>query len=94
MKAIIHFLTREEGGREQPPSGPVYSTVADFLGHRGDDAWSVVIRFKAAPGLSDIEGEIQMLSPEAPNSLLHEGTRFRLLEGSRVVAIGQINKKD
>lgn len=94
MKTTIHFLTRREGGRERLPSGPVYSTVADFLEHRGDDAWSVVIRFKAVPGLPDIEGEIQMLSPEAPSSLLHEGARFRLLEGSRVVAIGQINKKD
>ena len=71
------FLTREEGGREQPPTGRVYKTVARINGVEA----SVILHAAA----------IQWLVPSQPDlPSLEPGTKFELYEGSKKVFEGVI----
>ena len=84
-RARIHWLSSDEGGRAQPPTGEQYITVARFDDPAGDwstDAWSVVLSFAG----SSEEAEVRFLAPEAPPHLLRAGVRFELYEGRKKVA--------
>jgi hypothetical protein len=94
IHARIRWLRPAQGGRESPPSGPVYSTVARFeqlAASWPDAAWSVVITLQDPP---DAEGwqtvEIRMLVEAAPEGLLAPGSELQLFEGRRCVAIGAV----
>jgi hypothetical protein len=85
FRARIRWLSPEEGGRREPPSGDQYITVARFADPAGDwssDAWSVVLRFDD----SAEEACVSFLVNDAPAHLLQSGTMFELYEGSRKVA--------
>jgi hypothetical protein len=91
-RADLRWLTPEQGGRQAPPPGPTYSTVAKFDA-QGDEwmneAWSVVVTFITQPnpeGRHDVG--IRFLVPEAPEELLSPGSRFWVMEGARTVAEG------
>lgn len=93
-KSIVQWLRPEEGGRKTPPSGPTYVTVAEFgdeLPNPEEEAWSLVLEFQSQP---DVELKqyalVRFLSPEAPEDLLCVGKRFRLYEGSQLVARGTV----
>lgn len=84
-RARVHWLSSDEGGRAQPPTGEQYITVAHFADPAGDwspDAWSVVLRFMG----STEEAEVHFLAPEAPPHLLGPGVVFDLYEGRKKVA--------
>jgi hypothetical protein len=98
-KARVKWLSAEQGGRTAPPQGEKYSTVVHFQDDVEDwpqVAWSLVV------GLSEAESTEESLEiiapvwflfcdrPGAPNHLLRPNSRFRLLEGYRVVAEGEI----
>lgn len=88
-RAAVRWLTREEGGRDRPPQGPEYVTVARFEDPAGDwslDAWSVVVRFDGDPE----HAAVGFLVDEAPQHLLKSGTEFDLYEGARRVAVVRI----
>jgi len=83
--ARIRWLSADEGGRAQPPTGEQYITVAQFKEPAGDwstDAWSVVVRFHGSREAADVS----FLAPEAPPDLLKPGVVFELYEGRRKVA--------
>jgi hypothetical protein len=83
--ANLRWLTKDEGGREYPPTGQEYVTVARFKDPAGDwsrDAWSVVVRFLDDPQ----HGEVGFLVDEAPDHLLQSGSEFELYEGAKKVA--------
>jgi hypothetical protein len=92
--ARIQWLHSVEGGRKQPPSGPTYTTVARFE-QQGDqwinDAWSLVLDFVGAPD-DDLchLAKVRFLAEGAPSDWLREGSKFELMEGSKVVAKGII----
>ena len=94
-KARIRWRRLEEGGRQSPPPGPDYSTVARFesLADRWpNEAWSIVLHISAP---ADAEGimvaEIAMLAgADAPKQLLSPGSRFDLFEGRSQVASGEV----
>jgi len=93
-KARICWLTPEAGGRETPPSGPLYSTVAKFNCEKGDwknGAWSLVVELCGPTDFSRCTvAEVRFLSPQGPSELLRPGIQFELLEGRRTVATGTI----
>jgi hypothetical protein len=94
VKAKLRWLTAAEGGRQAPPPGPEYSTVARFEVFKDrwpDEAWSVVVSLDATvPTQAVVEARVRMLVPDAPSDLLAPGSRFDLFEGSRRVAEGEV----
>jgi hypothetical protein len=86
--ANVRFLSRDEGGRHQPPDGATYSTVARFQTPSGvDQSWSVVLEFIGTPKFGEFTvTQVRFLSPAAPAQLLSSGRGFELIEGPRVVA--------
>lgn len=95
FQASIRWLSRQEGGRDSPPSGPSYSTVARFSNQ--DDAswrqqaWSLVVEFVDPPS-SAIEGSARVrFLTDGPKSYLARGARFELMEGARRVAVGTVS---
>ena len=94
VRARLRWLTAAEGGRQTPPPGPEYSTVARFEALRDrwpNEAWSVVVSLAAtAPSQRVVEARVRMLVRDAPPELLTPGSRFDLFEGSRRVAEGEV----
>jgi hypothetical protein len=92
--ARLTWLRREDGGRDEPPSGPDYSTVAKFPDQDVDwnrEAWSLVIRYLEAPNLERMHKvTVRFLSDAAPAGLLAPGSRFELWEGRKLVARGVV----
>ena len=91
--ALIRWTAPEQGGRQLPPVGPVYSTVARFEDdeHWPHEAWSVLIKFERSFNAGHyIYAEVSFLVEDAPASLLQVGSRFELLEGRRRVAKGTV----
>ncbi len=92
-RAMISWISAEDGGREQPPSGPRYVTVAHFEEDEkgAGEAWSLVVDFEKRfkdPRL--LLATVRFLVDDAPHHLLHRGSRFELLEGRKRVAKGII----
>lgn len=91
--AILVWVPAANGGRQSPPAGPVYSTLAAFDEdkdfHLG--AWSIVAEFvRVFKNPRHVLADISFLMDEAPESLLHVGSRFALMEGKRCVARGTV----
>lgn len=82
------------GGRKEPPTVPTYATVArfqDLLADWPQVAWSLVVELDEPPQLGhEAIYRVWLLSPDAPVELLHRGSKFELMEGSRVVAEGEV----
>ncbi|MBI5880046.1 MAG: hypothetical protein HZB53_20545 [Chloroflexi bacterium] len=94
VKAIIRWTPREAGGRQAPPVGPRYSTVAHFAEDQSDihlEAWGIVAEFDEAQTRTDgTLVRIRFLSSDGPVQYLHPGSRFELYEGKQVVARGEV----
>jgi hypothetical protein len=95
--ARVKWLSAGQGGRSRPPSGGKYSTTVQFEGEPTHDSgvmWSLVVDVSAAAeGSTEVIVPVWLLAhdkPDAPNHLLVPGSRFRLLEGRRVVAEGEV----
>lgn len=91
-KAVIQWISPEQGGRRAVPVGRRYSTVARFKGVQDllDEFWSVVVELEESPSSPMIQTvRLTFLSDDAPTDLLAKYTNFELLEGSRVVARGE-----
>jgi len=87
--ARIKWLAPDQGGRQRPPTGPVYATTAHF----GDlnELFSVLLRFEAATenGQNLGEAELTLLAPEnLPDIVgrLVAGCHLFITEGPRTVA--------
>jgi hypothetical protein len=94
VRADLQWLTPEEGGRRVPPSGPTYSTVAQFELQGEEwmkDSWSLVVTFLTQPDAEQRhQVHVRFLMPAGPRHWLSPGSRFWLREGARVVAHGQV----
>ncbi len=94
VKAKVCWVKEEEGGRQSPPSGPRYVTVARFDEEKDkwpNEAWSLVVNFHHPPDESlCMIADVRFLMPEAPVELLHTGSTFELFEGAKVVARGEV----
>lgn len=97
-KVVLRWIPPSDGGRQLLPSGPTYSTVSRFEHLAAiwpHEAWSLVIEFDETPRY-DVEtaAHARFLVPNGPPDLLRPGSRFELLEGERVVAIGRVVEDD
>ncbi len=95
MRASIRWLKPEQGGKDAPPAGHQYSTVARFSHQKDDEwvknAWSLVLDLEGAADLNWVQfANIRFLSPEGPTSWLAHGAHFSLFEGRRKVAEGEV----
>jgi hypothetical protein len=97
VRAKIRWLSEAEGGRKAPPTGPKYAAPArfgDISDRWPNEAWSLVVEFVEPPDVSlETKASVWLLvgdEPNAPNHLLHLGSRFDLFEGYKLVARGEI----
>ena len=94
VRAKISWIPANTAGRRALPAGLRYSTAGRFdedAAHWPNSAWSIVVEFDEPLGQShEIVASIHFLVSNAPDSLLHPGSRFELYEGSRVVAYGEV----
>ena len=94
--ARIHWLTSEEGGRKALPAGvgmPPYLPTAAFseAEEHADTVWSLAIEKYSDEGneLTWI-AMVTYLADAAPQENLKLGNKFKLFEGPRLVATGEI----
>ena len=90
----LRWLRPEEGGRQAPPPGPTYTTVAklEALEDRWpDEAWSIVTEWDEPPD-EDLRTRATMrfLVEGGPEHLLAPDSRFEIYEGRRLVARGRV----
>jgi hypothetical protein len=94
VKAKISWVPKNKGGRESPPPGPRYITVSRFEEDKDSypkEAWSLVLEFSRLPDSSlDLIADVGFLMDDAPNHLLHPGSKFELFEGRQLVAKGEV----
>jgi hypothetical protein len=88
--AEVRWRTPAEGGRSLPPSGPVYSTVAQLTDY--PEYFSVVLRFvgaKAPSRTASQQCELTLLAPDRLPDVVAKlvpGAHLLLREGRRIVA--------
>jgi len=94
MRSRVCWVTKAAGGRESPPPGPRYSTVARFEQEKDKwphEAWSIVLDFSGSPDESlCMIADISLLNPNGPARLLQPGSVFELFEGYQLVARGEV----
>jgi len=94
VSAKLQWVPPEKGGRQAPPLGSRYSTVARFKQQQDtwyEEAWSLVVEWSELPDVSLVHHvNVRFLVENAPESLLVMGNSFELMEGARVVAVGVI----
>jgi hypothetical protein len=97
VRAQIRWLKPDEGGRDAPPRGDRYSTVARFEAQTEEDwireSWSLVLSLEGTPDENWTQTAlVRFLAAEAdaPMHRLEPHSRFALFEGRRKVAEGTI----
>ena len=94
VRSRVCWVRKEDGGRETPPPGPQYSTVARFADEKDkwpQEAWSLVLEFSGPADESlCVIAEVRLLNPDGPTRLLHSGSKFDLFEGYQLVARGEV----
>lgn len=93
-RAKIDWVPATQGGRQSPPPGPRYITVARFQEAWNDwprEAWSLIVEFESGSDdpLSTL-AKVRFLAPNGPEHLLHPGSLFELYEGRQLVAKAQV----
>lgn len=90
----LQWLRPEDGGRQAPPPGPTYTTVAklEALADRWPaEAWSVVAEWGEPPNEEfQTRAKVRFLVEDGPERLLVPGSNFELYEGRRLVARGRV----
>ena len=83
---IIHFFTKEEGGREQPPSVLEYRPTT-HIAQLVQPNWSIVITFDEPmkEGQYSALCQVRFLFDHAPEYILDELKEMEVYEGSRIV---------
>jgi hypothetical protein len=98
MPLLVSVLIPEEpSGRNAPPPGHRYSTVAKFEAqtdeHWPKDAWSLLLNLQGTPDENWTQRAIvRFLADDesAPVSWLQPRSRFALFEGQKKVAEGTV----
>src|SRR5437868_3456946 len=90
-RAQIDWLTPSEGGRPEPPSGPIYAATARFAEDAEDQLFSVVLHLPSGSSTQQRTGEVSLalLAPEllpVVRQRLVPKTQLLITEGRRVVA--------
>ncbi len=83
---IIHFLTKEESGRQHPPTGEVYYATT-HIAQLEQPNWSIVITFDEPikEGMYSALCKVRFLFEHAPQYILDELEEMEVYEGARLV---------
>jgi len=92
VAAKIKWVSPEDGGKKNPfPIGVKYGPIILFEGQDMEKgSWSAEIY--VIEHIGDFASKIQLsyLSPEAPFLYLKSGNKFKLYEGAKMIASGEI----
>ncbi len=97
MRALILWLTKQQGGREHPPSGEglfPYMPAIRFVDEPWPDkfGWSACVTKDHGASQPDLwVAEVVYRMDEAPHEAIREGREFELYEGGRLVARGKFS---
>jgi hypothetical protein len=97
VTAMISWIAPQKGGRSALPTGPIYSTLVRFDEDKNwpTQAWSARLEFIRSYAAGQyLFARVNFLSSDAPMHLLHEGSRFQLYEGRKLVATGLVRAGD
>lgn len=97
VRAKVHWIPPDKGGRTALPAGQHYTTVSRF---QEDDerwrqeAWSIVLEFDEPPAKqgNPSMARARFLVEAAPIERLKPGCAFELYEGKKCVATVEIMK--
>ena len=97
-RAVVEWLSKEEGGRREPPSGTgptPYITEVRLVDPKAtwpdDVAWSLVVeKDEGESSPYRWSADVSFLAFEAPHEALRPPCLFELYEGRRCVARGKI----
>jgi hypothetical protein len=97
MRAIIGWMSKEQGGRDKPPAGvgaPSYLPTVRFT--EPNEAWPPPVMWTfVISKLGEVDGpntwlaDAKFLVDEAPHDVIRPGRTFELYEGPRCVARGR-----
>ncbi len=95
VRAKIHWVPPEKGGRMTLPAGKRYATVSCFKEDAerwSEEAWSIVLEFEEPPAKQGNPSiaRAQFLMDTAPADRLQPGCAFDLYEGAKRVASVEI----
>jgi hypothetical protein len=94
---MLSWVPPGKGGRKVFPPGPTYSSVVRFDEDKDwpTKPWSLCVEFiRSYASGKYVYARVKFLLPDAPHELLHEGSRFQLYEGRKLVATGLIRAGD
>lgn len=77
-------------GQSPPLCGAMYSSVSRWDEQTDEESWSVVADIGDETGAREFAARIRFLVDEAPQHLLHPGSRFEIFEGATNVAAGEV----
>lgn len=86
-KAIIYWISEEEGGRKRPPIGTEYYPTIQM---ENGDTWSLAIRFdRTNVEQNEMKDncEVVFLFDNAPYHLLKSSAEFIIYEGPHKVGV-------
>jgi len=90
--ALLKFKTFDEGGRSSTAkSGYRPQLSFDFEKITTSGRQNFIDKEWVCPG-ETVEAEITMLSPQFFEKKLYEGLKFKFIEGSKTIGIGEVLK--
>ena len=83
---VIHFLTKEEGGRQHAPTGEVYY-ASTYIEQLPQPNWSIIIEFEEPMKESEYSAlcQVRFLVGHAPAYILDELRELNVYEGAKIV---------
>ena len=83
---VIHFLTKEEGGRQHPPTGEVYY-ASTYIEQLPQPNWSIIIEFEEPMKTGEYSAlcQVRFLFDHAPAYILDELHELKVYEGAKIV---------
>ena len=83
---VIHFLTKEEGGRQHPPTGEVYYATT-YIEQLPQPNWSIIIEFEEPMKAGEYRAlcQVRFLVGHAPAYILDELHELKVYEGAKIV---------
>lgn len=84
---IIHFLTKEEGGRRQAPIGTIEYRPTTHIAQLEQPHWSIVITFDEPmeAGTYSALCQVRFLLEHPTHYILDELKEMEVCEGARIV---------
>jgi hypothetical protein len=87
-EAKVHWI-----GEMMPSCGAIFSRPSRWDEQTDDEVWSIVADIGEATGPGELSARIRFLFEEAPQHLLHPGSRFEIFDGATKIAEGEVSSE-